>query len=177
MKSRYQHNHDSGFTLIETLIYITIMGLVVGSFSVFSISILNSRSKIYVTQEVNANVRVALDIISQKIRSSTGVNVAASAFGTNPGFLSLGTASSTLNPTTIGLNTADGVLEIKEGALATTSITSNEVSIINLVFTDMSGQDASKNVRVELTVGYNNPGSDIIYQYEQDAQTMVRVRN
>lgn len=166
-----------GFTLIETLIYITVVGLAMSSFVVFSISVLNSKNKTYVVQEVHANTRFALEIINQKIRASNGVNVADSFFGADPGFLSLGMSSSTLNPTTIGLSKNDGILEIKEGAFATTSITSDEVKIIRLVFTDMSGRDATRNVRIEMTVGYNNLGSDITYQYEQDVQTMVRVKN
>lgn len=172
-----RNNWCQGFTLIETLIYITVVGLAISSFIVFSISVLNSRNKTYVVQEVHANTRFALEIINQKIRASNGVNIADSSFDTDPGFLSLGMASSTLNPTTIGLSKDDGILGIKEGAFATTSIISDEVKITRLVFTDMTGHDSTKNVRIEMTVGYNNFESDITYQYEQNIQTMVRVKN
>jgi len=165
---------QNGFTLVETLIYVAIIGMVLSSFVVFSISISNSRSKTYVVQEVHANTRTALNVMSQKIRSATGVNTASSTFGVDPGFLSLSMASSTLNPTILALDS--NILGIKEGSNATTSITSDEVKITNLVFTDLSGTGNRGNVRIEMTVEYNNIDTDIIYNYSQSIQTTVGLR-
>jgi len=45
----------------------TIIGLVVSGFIAFAISITGSRFKTYTVQEVHANARQALDLISQKV--------------------------------------------------------------------------------------------------------------
>jgi len=173
---QHQVLHTKGFTLIETLIYVAIIGMAVSSFVAFSLSVSSSRSKTYVVQEVQANARVALGIISQKMRAANGVNTATSTFGADPGFISLSVASSTLNPTIIGLNQDNGVLGIKEGLSATTSITSSEVKITNLVFTNLTGSSTRKNIRTEMTVEFNNPSTDITYDYSQSLRTTISIR-
>ncbi len=105
----------AGFTLIETIIYIAILGMIAIAFVLFSVSVSGSRNKTYVVQEVQANTRMALEMISQKIRSADGINFNSSTFGINPGRLSLSMTKSSLNPTIIDLSGADGALRIIEG--------------------------------------------------------------
>lgn len=164
-----------GFTLIETLIYIAIIGGVVATFMSFSLSITQSRNKTYVVQEVQANSRTALDIITQKIRSASGVNTSTSVFGSDPGFLSLSMVSSTLNPTTIGLNADDGVLQIKEGSSASTTITTDEVKVSNLVFTNLTVSSTKENIKLQMTIDFVS-SEYVNYEYSQDIQTSVSVR-
>ncbi|MEK7453098.1 MAG: prepilin-type N-terminal cleavage/methylation domain-containing protein [Patescibacteria group bacterium] len=167
---------SQGFTLIETLIYIAIMGMAVSSFVLFSISVLNSRSKTYVVQEVQANARTAMDIMSRKIRASTGVNIGASTFGSDPGILSLSMADVSKNPTIFSLNQNDGVLQITEGLSPALFIVSDEVKITNLSFTNATGSGIRENIRIDMTVDYNNPDTDIIYDYSQSLRTTIGVR-
>ncbi len=164
-----------GFTLIEVLIYITIIGVVVSGFIVFALSINSSRSKTYVAQEVQANARTALDLISQKIRAATGVNVASSTFDVDPGLLSLAMASSTQNPTIVDLNQDDGVLQITASTSNPVAITSDEVKVTNLVFTNLTPSGERGNIRIEITVEYAGDGSKE-YEYSQSLQTAVSLR-
>lgn len=175
MKTSSQRN-SKGFTLIETLIYIAIIGIVVSSFISFSISISDSRGKTYVVQEVQANTRVALDMIRRRIRAAQDVNIANSIFDTDPGFLSLAMASSTLNPTTISLDEDNGTLVIKEGSYATSSITSDRVKVVNLVFTDLTYFTSRENIRIEISVEYNNISTSSVYSYAQNVQTAISLR-
>jgi len=52
----------TGFTLIETLIYTALIGIVLGL-----------STKNYVIEEVNVNARTAVNLISQKIKQAKGV--------------------------------------------------------------------------------------------------------
>jgi type II secretory pathway pseudopilin PulG len=167
---------QSAFTLVETLIYIAIIGGAVTAFVNFSISVSNSRNKTYVVQEVQANARTALDIVGQNIRGATGVNTASSTFGSNPGALYLTMASTTLNPTIFDIN--DGVLQMTESTSSpvVTSIVSDEVRITNLIFTNLTGSSTRENIRVEMTMEYNNPSGAKEFEYEQSVQTAVSVR-
>lgn len=168
---------QTGFTLIETILYLAITGIIITGLVLFGVTISNSRAKNYVAQEVQANGRVALDLISQKIRAANGVNVGASVFNTDPGILSLSMADGGKNPTIIDLTANDGILRIKEGASAAVSITSNEVKITNLVFTDLSSTSARENVRVNLTIDFDDGGSgDVRYIFSKSWQKAVSLR-
>jgi type II secretory pathway pseudopilin PulG len=168
--------NKKGFTLIETIIYIAIIGGIVATFVSFSLSISDSRNKTFVIQEVNANSRLALDLITQKIQASTGVNIGNSTFGSDPGVLELSMADSGLNPTIINLDQDDGVLQIKEGASDPVAIVTDEVKITNLVFTNLTSSSARENIKVEMTFEYNNSNSDVEFNYSRDIRTSVSVR-
>jgi len=167
--------NKSGFTLIEVLIYVAILGAVVAAFIGFSISISSAKSKAYVAQEVQANARVALNLITQKILSANGINVGVSTFDVDPGGLSLAMANSNKNPTIISLNADNGQLQIREGIGEPLNITSDEVRITNLIFTYLNAGGEKESVKVELTAEYKVT-NDVIYQYTYSLQTAVTLR-
>lgn len=168
--------NNKGFTFIETIIYIAIIGTVVASFVAFSMSISNSRNKTYVVSEVQANARIAMDLITQKIRMSSGVNIASSTFDTDPGVLSLSMTSSTLDPTIIDLTLDNGLLQIKEGANDAVSLVSNNIKITNLVFKNFTVSSTRENIGIEMTVEYNSNSDDVNFNYLQSLQTNVNLR-
>lgn len=167
---------NKGFTLIEVLIYMAILGLVVSGFVSFSLSISDSRNKNYVIQEVQANGRLALELISQKILSSNGVNIGLSTFDSDPGILSLSMFNGSKNPTLINLNQDDGILQITEGSDNSIYITSDEVKITNLVFTDLTSTSEKASIRIQITIKYDNQGDNVNYEYSQSLQTAVNLR-
>ena len=166
---------QKGFTLIEILIYVSLIGLVSVGFINFALSTNLSRSKVFVVQETQANARVALDLISQKIRVSNGLNVASSTFDSDPGVLSLSMADNFKNPTVIDLDQNDGVLQITEGTSTPETVTSDEVRVTNLVFTNLTSSSTREAIRVEFSVAYATT-TDIIYTYSIDVQTAVSIR-
>ncbi|MCK5591231.1 MAG: prepilin-type N-terminal cleavage/methylation domain-containing protein [Candidatus Pacebacteria bacterium] len=166
---------NKGSTLVEILIYIAILGIVVSSFISFSVSISDSRGKVYVEQEVQANARVALNLITQKILSSNGLNVGTSVFDVDPGSLSLSMADGAKNPTIISLLVDDGQLQIQEGLGVAVPITSDEVRVTNLVFTNLTSTSDKANIKIELTVEYITTGS-VVYNYPFSLETAVSLR-
>jgi type II secretory pathway pseudopilin PulG len=167
---------NRGFTLVETIIYTAIVGTVISGFVVFTFSIGDSRNKNYVVQEVQGNSRVALDFVTQRVRASEGVNIGSSTFGSDPGVLSLQMADAAKNPTLISLSADDGQLQIKEGASAYVNITSDEVKVTNLVFTNLTGTSDFENVQINATIEFNNTGTDVHYDFTQSWQTAVSAR-
>jgi len=165
-----------GFTLVEVLIYLAIIGITIASFVAFSMQISDSKIKNYVVEEVQANARVALDIMSQKIKSANGVNTVLSTFDVDPGELSLSMADGSKNPTVFDLDQNDGILQITQGTDDPVSLTSDEVKITNLVFTNVSSGGTYENIRIEMTVEFNNAGTDIEYDYSQTYQTTINLR-
>ncbi|KKQ27667.1 MAG: hypothetical protein US42_C0007G0058 [Candidatus Magasanikbacteria bacterium GW2011_GWC2_37_14] len=164
-----------GFTLVETIIYVAIIGGVIATFISFSLNVSNARNKTYVQAETQANARVALNIITQKIQSATGVNISQSVFNTDPGVLFLVMSSSTLNPTVISLSEDNGKLQVKEGDSVTSTITTAQIQINNLVFTNFSVSSTRENIGVDLTVSFVS-STDVNFQYSQNLHTAVSVR-
>lgn len=166
----------NGFTLIEVLIYLGILSLIVVALLSFDVSVISSRSKTMVVEEVQANARIALDLVSQKIRGAQGINVGASVFGSDPGVLSLAMANATQNPTVFNLSADDGRLQITEGSSGTpVFVTSKDVEVTNLVFTNYSQPGEREHIRIDITVRYKNAGS-VDYSYSYSAHTSVSVR-
>ncbi len=159
-----------GFTLIEVLIYITIIGVVVSGFIAFTLSISNSRSKNYVMQEVQANSRVALGLISQKIRLAEDVITPSEGNSTSTLILDMPAPDPNLT-----FSITNGILGITEGVGNPTPITSGEVNVSNLSFTNWAIAGERDNIRVEMTVEYKNPSSKE-YEYSQNLQTSVSIR-
>jgi len=171
----YKLKAEHGFTLIETLIYIAIIGGVVAGFVAFSISVSNGRNKNYVAQEVQANNRVVLNMITQKIQAASSVNIGASTFGSDPGVLSLAMSDVSKNPTIISLSADDGVLQITEGIASALTVTSDEVKVTNLVFTNLTGTNDRENIKIEMTTEYDST-DDVEYDFAQSIQTTVTLR-
>lgn len=164
-----------GFTLIETLIYIAIIGGVMATFISFGLSIAQNRNKVYAKQEVQANARIALNIISQKIKSANGLDAESSTFDSDPGVLSLSMSDGDIDPTIIDLSVDDGILQITQGTDDPIFITSDKVKITNLVFTNLSGENERGNIKIDMTVEYDS-GGDLAFSSSQDLTTAVSLR-
>jgi len=168
--------NKNGFTLVETLIYLSIVSAILVGFVSFSISISDVRAKNYASSEVQANLRVALDIVTQKIRSANGVNLGASTFDVDPGVLSLSMADSAKNPTIIKLDQDNGTLQVQEGSSPPVSIISSEVKMTNLIFTNLTQAGRNAIFKINMTIDYNDIGGDVNYVYSQSIQTAVGLR-
>ena len=165
----------SGFTLIELLIYIVVIGGVAVTFISYSLSVAGARNKTYVAQEVQANARVAMAIISQRIRAASSVDTANSVFApVNPGKLSLLMPDG--STTIIDLTSPNGALRVKDGLNSPVNATSSKVIVTNLVFTNLSGNSPRENIRIELTLVYDNSSGGVEYNYSQSLRTTVSVR-
>lgn len=177
MKSLHKIKYKSrGFTLVETIIYIAIIGFVATSFIYFGVAISDYRAKAYVVQEAQTNLRMALDVISKKIRSANDVNIEQSIFDADPGVLSLSMDDVDKNPTVISLDQDDGILQITEGTSSPVAIISNEVKVSNLVFKNLTSTSSIENIGAEITLDYNNYGQDVEYNYTEDIETSVSLR-
>ena len=160
---------QEGLTLIETLIYISIIGIMIQGFITFTLSITGINSKTYVIQEVQANTRIALDSISQKIRTSDDIITPSEGNSTSTLILDMPDANPNLSFIII-----DGILNIAVGT-TTTPITSNRVNISNLIFTNLTMVGGKDNIKIEITANYRM-GESKELQYSQTLQTSASLR-
>lgn len=161
-----------GFTLIEIIIYIGILSLVVVSLFTFSTSISSVRAHTYVSQEVNANMRTALQLIQQKIRSASGVNIGSSVLTTHPGVLSLAMSDPSKNPTVI--DSISGRIRITEGSGIPVFITSRDSNVSSLVFS-LVPSGTHETIWTEIKIEpIQQTSVDFVYPYKIMFTTNVR---
>ncbi len=162
------------FTLIEIIIYLAIVGTVAVTLVMYSISVSTSRGKAEVVAEVQANARFALGIMRQKIRTASSINISANTLNDDPGVLSLTMLSTAENPTIFGLDARNGRLCMKIGANPCEFLTSDEISVTDLRFVDLT-DGPREHVRVFMTLRYN--GADLVeYQYKYSIESTLGVR-
>ncbi len=162
---------DRGFSLIEILIYIAIIGLMIGAFASFVLAVNNSRSKNYVVSEVQANTRVVLDILSQKIHSAD--TVLTPSAGNSAGSLVLDMPDPEPDLT---FQVQNGVLSLKPQGGGATNITGKAVNVSYLNFTNLAGLGEKDNIRIQMTIEFRNPESKE-YEYSQTIETAVSRRH
>lgn len=151
------YNDCRGFTLAEIIISIGILLIIISALGGFVVSLQNMRLKISSSQEVDGNMRMAFDVISQKIRNAQGVNIAASVFDADPGVLSLEMPNAQVNPTVFRLNQDNGILQMQEGASAPVSITTNTVAVSRLVFSSRAPAGEPESIAISLTIDTASP--------------------
>lgn len=169
------HNKRSGFTLIETSIYgLLLSGMILVSI-LFSLSISDGNQKARAYQEVQQNARMAMNRMIGEIEAANDLNAGSSVFGTSPGTLSLVNDNSSKNPTVFTV--VNSALRIQQGAGAVIPLTSDDVQVTNLIFTNLSVTNRTKNILISMTVQYVNYASSSIYQASTTLEASATIRN
>jgi type II secretory pathway pseudopilin PulG len=161
-----------GFTLVEFMVYTALAGLVFGLMLGVYLNVFNVYAKSYVAAEVNQNARFAMDVMAGRIRNAESIN--SPSAGSTSSSLSLEMATSALDPTVFDLSS--GVLRIKEGASATVDLTSSEVTVSALTFSNLSYTDTPGTIRIEMTVEFVNTGGTHQYDFARTYYETVNIR-
>lgn len=162
-----------GFTLIELIIYIGILGVVsliiVNFFGVFG----RTRAQNEARSEVEDNLRLAIEKITRDVRIASAISVP-----------SAGSGSSSLNITVGGVSTTyqisgQGILQRVSGG-SSLDITSNKVSVANNSDNFVRTDNASGNLRttalqVNLLISYASSGRPD-YIYSNTGKTAITIR-
>jgi len=155
------------FTLIEFLIYMAILATILVLMSGFFWNIIFGNIKETSYQEVQQNGRFALTKITQEIKKATGIN--SPLAGSSSDTLSLAMADAL--PTIFDL--VNGKLRITQGSQGPFELTSDEVRVSNLLFTNLSYPNTPGTIRIEMTIEHLNPSGRMEYQASIDLKTTV----
>lgn len=146
------HNFHQGLSLVEFLIYFTILaGISVVLVNLLFTSV-RGQGAVESRSEVQQNIRYSFTRITQAIYAATGVN------GVPGATLSLAMADGAKNPTVFDVS--GNILRITEGVSAAQTLTSNKVEITNLTFTKIANPAPAKNsIQINLTIRYKDNGN------------------
>ena len=164
---------ESGFTLIELILYIALVSIFVSGAILFAWDSIYGQVKSGVQQEVSHNLRLASNRIAYEIRNATGITTVSASS------LELSTDEAERNPTIIDLNS--GTLRIGYGVggdcptSAPCALTSDTVTVTDLTFTDLSSSPDSLNVEFSLTIEHTNLSNRVEWERTQTYTSSVEV--
>lgn len=162
--------NQNGYTLIELLLYISIVSSLLISVSLFFATTADSRIKNQSISEVNKQGELAMDIITQTIRNADSItSPIASASGTS---LTLVVPTGSLSPTIF--NTGDTILGYNSDGGSTDGGDSNYINATKFV-ASASGTVSALNARVGPTVAAspNNMAQMAIYSGLPSPSTLL----
>ena len=155
---------QDAFTLIEIVIYVTILATILTVVSSLFVTFLSARAKEQVVIEVEQQGNQVMQIITQTIRNAKVLNSPALAASTTS--MSLNVVDSAKSPTVFTLNT--GTIQIQEGSAAAVNLTSNRVTASALTFRNLSrNATIPQIVRIQFTLTHVNGGKRNEYNYSQ----------
>lgn len=164
---------NKGFSLVETLLYVTISSLILFSV-VFLLSFLTStRVKNATIYDVNSQGTYVMQLMVNTIRNAQSIDFPAASATSST--LSLTVFDGLLNPTVFDV--ASGTLRIKEGASNPIPLTNSHVTVSSLSFqTIASTSSVDKMVKISFTISYNNPNNRNEMEFEQSFSGSATVR-
>ena len=142
------NTQQTGFGLIELILYLGITTIILSGISAFMILSVQSLAKGQIADNTLAQGSFAMDLILQRIRNATGTTVPTP--GGNGTSLTMTSSTPTLNPTTINLS--GGRIMLQEGASTPVALTPTSVQITNLIFENLGQAPANGSIRVTFTI-------------------------
>lgn len=163
--------NKKGFSLVEIIIYIAIIGIVISGFVSYSLSVSGVNNKNYSVVTVQANSRTILEILSQNIHKAQTV-ISPASFSTSTQLI---LDMPGIDPD-ITFSILDGILYMKEGSLATSTMNSSRTFISNLLFTSRATSTERANIQIDLTMDYRASAGDTQFDYSKSYRTTVSPR-
>ncbi len=162
------YNNQTGYTIIEMLLYIAVFSLIIGSILAVAISITNQRIQNQVNQEVDAQGRLVMSSITQSLRNASTINTPS--VGNSSASLSLNTTTAANNPTVYDSVIDQNVnkVRIKVGSASAEFLTSSRVSVSNLSFTNRAISGGRDSIEISFTLNYYNPSNKSTLQYQKN---------
>jgi len=156
-------SNQRGFTLLELLLYVSIMSIVMLATVTFFGTIITSRVRNQSIAEVNDQGAQAMDLMLQTIRTATSITTPAAAGSGSS--LTVVVPTSSQSPTIFNLSGT--ALQIKQGAAAAVSTTSNKVQITSITFKNLTRSGTTGIVQVSFVMKHYNPDNHNEYDFQR----------
>ncbi len=138
-----------GFTILEFVIYIALVGVVLGAAVMFALQFSITQTKSVVLSQVTRNAQFAMQRIEAETRAADRVDIGASVFDVHPGTLVLETSDPGTDPTVFTVT--DGQLTVQQGAGLAIPLTAPDITISAFTLQNLVPHGRAQHVRVSLT--------------------------
>lgn len=172
-------NQERGFSLIETIIYTALLTLVVSTAIYFMTSVFDAYKKVFAQREVMSGIQFALDLISEETKFAKNIYTPTSVFDNDNGQLSIET---TQNPpsgetsTYVDFYLDNGRIYVKREGQTEIPLTSNQVRITKLRFTNLTPANAPEGAQIFIEGQYNTISTSLKDQTLMNFTTSAIIR-
>jgi prepilin-type N-terminal cleavage/methylation domain-containing protein len=163
---------QKGFTLVELLMYVAIVGSLLIAVSLFFATTADARIKSQTITEVDQQGALAMDYITQTIRNADSIS--APAAGATAASLTVTVPTAGLSPTIFDLGGT--ALRVKEGAAATVPLTNDKVAISGLTFKNLTRSGTPGTVQISFTITRVNVSGRSSYTYQKTFTASATLR-
>lgn len=171
------------FTLIELIIYVAILATVLVSTVGILWNVIGGSVRVSSSAEISYSARLVLDNITRAGRGASDILTASSTFGSHPGVLVFGNVGGNITFDTITKNIIVGgqsitirKLRMKTGTGEPIDLTSDKVDITNFVVKNRTRGTEPKNVKIEVSLAFINPGQDPARNKTLSFETAISIR-
>lgn len=164
-------NARMGYTLIELLLYVGIVGTLLVAMSTFFATVAEARIKNQTISEVDQQGTAAMEYMSRTIRNATSIT--SPAAGASAASLTLVVPTGALSPTVFSLSSS--ALRVQEAAGAPVTLTGGKVQVTALTFANLTRSGTSGIVQISMTLSRINPSNLNAYDYQQTFVTSVAI--
>ncbi|MDP3874949.1 MAG: type II secretion system protein [bacterium] len=140
-----------GFSLVEMLIYISILVLMLAVIMNIVVSVVRSGRIINALRNVENSATVSLERLVREVRQAESVDIGLSFLDSSPGKLVLVGTDSSGNPRTVEFYLSSGRLLFKENGADIGALTQADAWVSSLVFRRFFGPN-SEGIKTEMTI-------------------------
>ncbi len=163
---------QAGYTLIELLLYVAIVGVLLTATVGFFGLVADARVKNQTISEVNDQGTFAMDYLTQTIRNATSIT--APALGASSSSLTLVVPTANLSPTIF--NVLGATLQVQEGSGTAVALTNSKIQVTNFTVKNLSRSGTSGIVQISFTLNRVNTAGRNEYDYTQTFTTSAAIR-
>lgn len=144
-------SRQSGYTLVEMILYIVIFGFLFALLLGSVVMIIQSFNRLRTVRDLAESGSGALERIVREVRQARSVNDANSFLDQTPGRLQLNTVDVAGNDTTLTFAVTNGDLTVQEGTGATDNLLAGHLFVSSLFFRKWATTTASA-IKIEMSL-------------------------
>ncbi len=144
-------NKTKGFSLVEMIIYITILSFMLVVIVSILVTINKAGRGIKAAREIQDSGSLSLERIVREARQAINVSSASSTLGTSPGVLALNSTDSNGVAEAVQFYLQNNAIHLKINGVDKGALTRSDASVTNLVFTLITTTH-SQAVRTQMTI-------------------------
>ena len=144
-----KRSNYGGYTLIEGLVYISVLALLLGAIISSLVVILGLVSQFQTARNINTSALTALERLNREIKNSDSIDLVASTFNTHPGRLVIAAEDETFD-----FFLSDNRLMLAINDDPAVALTPANITVTNLIFNYFSTEQ-SAGIKVTVTMADN----------------------
>lgn len=151
MQKKIVLKNKKGFSLLEMLVYVSILSTTLVLVTNIVLAMLNSYGDLEISKHINVSVSSALERMSREIRWAYDTDDTQSIYNTSPGKIFLKIKDPSGTNRTVEFYVEDDILKIKEDGVAKGGLIQSNTKVTSLVFRSLN-LGRSKMIKVEMTL-------------------------